>query len=120
MFRSKLLLAWLVFMPACGCLVPVWAQTTPTQQKQPKAKKNTASLTGCIDQEGDHYILISDRTRAAIANLEADGFPVESFAKHVGQKVTVRGTSNPGTDRPIFRVRAIETVSETCEPQALE
>jgi hypothetical protein len=29
-----------------------------------------------------------------MADLEADGFPTEGFAKHMGHKVTVRGTSN--------------------------
>ena len=48
--------------------------------------------------------------------LEADGFPKEGFAKHMGQKVTVRGTSNSGSARPLFKVRSIETVSETCAP----
>ncbi len=76
-------------------------------------------MTGCVDEQEGHYVLIDDRTRAPIADLEADGFPMEGFAKHVGQKVTVRGTSNPGSNRPLFRVRSIETVSETCEPQAL-
>jgi hypothetical protein len=51
-----------------------------------------------------------------VADLEADGFPTEGFAKHVGHKVTVRGTSNPANTRPVFKVRSIETISETCAP----
>jgi hypothetical protein len=51
---------------------------------------------------------------AVIANLAADGFPAEGFAKHVGHKVTVRGTVSSGGSRPIFKVRTIETISETC------
>jgi hypothetical protein len=62
--------------------------------------------------------LIDDRTRNPIASLEAEGFETEGFAKHVGHKVTVRGTSIPGGARPVFRVRSVETVSETCGPQA--
>lgn len=87
------------------------------QKKQSKAKDGGASLTGCIDEHEGHYVMISDRTRDPIANLEAEGFETEGFAKHVGHKVTVRGTSNPGSTIPLFRVRSIETVSETCEPQ---
>ena len=91
-----------------------------SRKETPKTKSQTASLTGCVDEEDGKYILINDRTRAPIADLEADGFPTEGFAKHMGHKVTIRGISNPGTGRPLFRVRSIETVSETCEPQALE
>jgi len=84
-----------------------------------KSKTSAASMTGCIDEQGGQYLLLDDRTRDPIANLEADGFETEGFAKHVGHKVTVRGTSNPNGARPIFRVRSIETVSETCGPQAV-
>jgi hypothetical protein len=87
------------------------------KQKQSKGKDSGASLTGCIDEHDGHYVIISDRTRDLIANLEAEGFETEGFAKHVGHKVTVRGTSNPGATVPLFRVRSIETISETCEPQ---
>ena len=92
-------------------------QKQDQKQKQSKAKDSGASLTGCIDEHEGHYVMISDRTRDPIANLEAEGFETEGFAKHVGHKVTVRGTSNPGSTIPLFRVRSIETISETCEPQ---
>ena len=92
-------------------------QKQDQKQKQSKAKDSSALLTGCVDEHDGHYVMISDRTRDPIANLEADGFETEGFAKHVGHKVTVRGTSNPGGAIPLFRVRSIETVSESCEPQ---
>ncbi len=74
-------------------------------------------MTGCVDEQEGNYVLLSDRTMTPIASLEADGFPRETFAKHVGHKVTVRGTSNPQGTLPLFKVKAIETVSETCAPQ---
>jgi hypothetical protein len=74
-------------------------------------------MTGCVDEQDGKYVLLNDRTRAPIANLEAEGFPVEGFAKHVGHKVTVPGTVSPGDNLPLFRVRTVETVTETCEPQ---
>jgi|SRR5689334_20145183 hypothetical protein len=89
------------------------------QKKAPtKSKAGSASMTGCVDEHEGQYVLIDDRTRDPIANLEAEGFETEGFAKHVGHKVTVRGTSNPSGARPTFRVRTIETVSETCGPQS--
>jgi hypothetical protein len=96
--------------------VVAWAK----EKKEQTKKAGETSLTGCVDEEqGGRYILINDRTRVPIANLEAEGFPTEGFAKYLGHKVTVRGTSNPAADRPLFRVRSVQTVSETCEPQSL-
>ncbi len=92
---------------------PMFAQTNP----QSKAAPKTASMTGCIDEENGRYILVDDRELKPIADLEAEGFPTEGFAKHMGQKVIVRGTSTTGEVRPLFKVRSIETVSETCAPQ---
>ena len=60
--------------------------------------------------------LVDDRNLSPAADLEADGFPTEGFAKHVGHKVTVRGTSSSGSTRPVFKVRSIDTLSETCAP----
>ena len=99
------------------------AQGAPAQSKQnqdpPKReqKARTDSLTGCIDQQDGRYVMVNDRNLSAVALLEADGFPTEGFAKHMGHKVTVRGVSTPGAALPIFKVRGIETVSETCAPQ---
>jgi hypothetical protein len=96
---------------------PAFAQTGRKQEdkKAPaKGKPASAQMTGCVDEHEGQYVLLDDRTRDPIASLEAEGFETEGFAKHVGHKVTVRGTSNPGSARPNFRVRSIETVSETC------
>jgi hypothetical protein len=87
------------------------------KEKAAPGKEPTASLTGCVDEQEGNYILLSDRTMTPIANLEADGFPREGFAKHVGHKVTVRGTSNSQGTTPLIKVRSIETVSDSCTPQ---
>jgi hypothetical protein len=67
-----------------------------------------------MDEQEGQWVLVNDQTMAVIANLAADGFPTEGFAKHMGHKVTVRGTSSSGGSRPLFKVRTIEMVSETC------
>jgi hypothetical protein len=101
--------------------IPAWAfqssDRRPKQETKKKAGPAAASLTGCIDEREGHYILVDDRALAAIANLEAEGFPPEGFAKYMGHKVTVRGTARTEGSTPIFRVRKIETVSETCAPE---
>jgi hypothetical protein len=91
----------------------------PAKQKKPaESKDRLATLTGCVDQQEGHYILINDQTRSLIAHLEAEGFPTEGFAKHLGHKVNVRGTSSSNeAERPIFKVRTVESVSDACGPQ---
>jgi hypothetical protein len=103
-------------MPASG-----ESQTTRDQkQEQKKQPKNSAptaaSLTGCVDQQNGDYVLINDRTTELMASLEAVGFPQEGFAKHLGHKVTVKGTSTANHGRPVFQVRTVERVSEMCAP----
>lgn len=97
------------------------SQETQKQQKEdkaaPKQKPASAAMNGCVDEQNGLYVLLDDRTMSPIANLEADGFPREGFAKHMGHKVTVRGTSSPNGNLPTFKVRSIETISETCAPQ---
>jgi len=95
---------------------PSQADRKQEEKKEP-SKNSAASMTGCIDEQEGQYVLIDDRTRGTIASLEAEGFEKEVFAKHVGHKVTVRGTSIPGSALPTFRVRSIETISDTCGAQ---
>jgi len=100
----------------------IWLPVDAAQEKQPSAQKKKApaqaagsSLSGCVDQQDGHYVLINADSRSPIANLEADGFPTEGFAKHVGQKVTVRGTAVAGgAGRPQFKVRSVEKLSDSC------
>ena len=102
----------------CNAFAEQDGQKQESKEKAaPPAKDATASLTGCVDEQEGSYVLLNDRTMSPIANLEADGFPKEGFAKHVGHKVTVRGISNSQGALPLFRVRTIETISETCTPQ---
>jgi len=116
----KLILPLLPLLFAASLLL---AQPQPQSggQKQQKDSKSQAkggtSMTGCVDEQDSHYVLIDVRDRSTIANLEADGFPTEGFAKHMGHKVTIRGISSPGGTIPLIKVRSIETVSDTCQLQ---
>jgi hypothetical protein len=111
-----MLTVFAVLVPASAlsaAQAPEGGKKAETDKKQVAAG---SSLTGCVDEKEGHYILVDDRNLNPVADLEADGFPTEAFAKHVGHKVTVRGTSSSGSTRPVFKVRSIETVSETCAP----
>ena len=108
-------------------IVPQAAMASQAQdQGQPKKveqkkKPGGASLTGCVDEQDGQFVLVDDHDLKVVANLDAEGFPAEGFAKHVGSKVTVRGISTTtGGTRPVFKVRSIETVSETCAPPATQ
>lgn len=93
-----------------------------SQDPQPKAeskekadpKDQTTSLTGCVDEQEGKWVLVNDQTMAVIANLAADGFPPEAFAKFMGHKVNVRGTASSGGSSSTFRVREIKSISDTC------
>jgi hypothetical protein len=85
-----------------------------TDQTNPKSR--AAVLKGCVDEQEGRYVLVSAETLEVLANLEADGFPMEGFAKHLGHKVIVRGTSIPNGNHPVFKVRTVETISDTCAP----
>ena len=114
--HSKHLIANAVLAPSASLAA---ARAPNSQEKAPAGKKKAASgssLSGCVDQQEGHYVLVDDRSLSPVADLEADGFPTEGFAKHMGHKVTVRGTSNSGSTRSVFKVLSIETVSETCAP----
>src|SRR5438477_11154355 len=117
---------------AASALLPVFAIIALTaspltgrdeQKVQPPRKEQkgqAASLTGCVDEQDGRYVLVDERALQPIADLEADGFPTEGFAKHMGHRVTVRGTSSSGGTRPIIKVRSIQTLSDTCAPQELQ
>jgi hypothetical protein len=98
------------------------AQNTPSKKdsEHKKMPEQASSLTGCVDQQDGQFVLVNDQDLKVIANLDAVGFPVEGFAKHVGEKVIVKGLSTQDGSRSVFKVRTIETVSDTCAPQATE
>jgi len=115
MILAGLALAAMTVKPSVA--VAEQAQQPARQKKQPDGKTQ-ASLTGCVDEQDGQYVLIQEQSRSLIAQLEADGFPTEGFAKHLGHKVTVRGTSHSsGGDRPVFRVRSVEALTDACGPE---
>ena len=114
---AKLAVITILFAGILQTVAASQAEKRGAQTTQQKKKPEGASLTGCVDQQEGQYVLVNDRDLNVVASLEAEGFPTEGFAKHVGHKVTVRGISNPSGVRPVFKVRTIETISETCAPQ---
>lgn len=81
----------------------------PETGKQKKSHTGT-SLTGCLDQRGERYILSSEADMSKVTTLLAKGFSNDNFARYIGKKVTVKGAHKA----EVFEVTKIETVSETC------
>jgi hypothetical protein len=85
----------------------------------PKSKNNRQSqesLTGCVDEQDGKYVLLDDRMLNKIANLQTDIAGSEDvFAKHVGHKVTVKGSKVSGQET-VFKVVSIEDVAAVCAP----
>jgi hypothetical protein len=90
-------------------------KTDPKEKAEPKGQ--AASLTGCVDEQEGKWVLVNDQTMAIIANLAADGFPTEEFAKYLGHKVTVQGTGSADGPGSTFKVRGIKTIRDTCAAQ---
>jgi uncharacterized iron-regulated membrane protein len=89
-------------------------QPKTDSKEKAEPKEQTASLTGCVDEQEGKWVLVNDQTMAIVATLQADGFPTEGFAKYMGHKVIVRGTASSGGSNSPFKVRSVETISETC------
>jgi hypothetical protein len=86
-------------------------------KKDSTVKQQGTAMTGCVDEQDSHYVLVDARDLKPIASLEADGFPAEGFAKHMGHRVTVRGISTTGGTIPLMKVRSIEAISDSCQLQ---
>ena len=91
------------------------AQEGTRKKSAPKSKDNHQALTGCVDEQDGRYVLLDDRM-LNLAELEAVGASNEDFfAKHVGHKVTVKGTKASEADAR-FKVTSIEDISSACTP----
>jgi hypothetical protein len=92
----------------CGALA---VSATP----QPTQSNKSATLTGCLDEQpGPQYVLRGLHELKLIANLEPDGFAVQSFAKYLGKKVSVNGRMSSAGEPPVMRVRTIKALSGSC------
>ena len=79
-----------------------------------KAPRSSAvTVTGCLDQHGETYVLTGDRELRVKYTLRGAGFSDDNFARYLGHRVEVRGNAEEGN---VIRVRDIKTLSESCQP----
>jgi len=94
-------------------LAVLMAGVPPQAGKARPAAK--VSLTGCVDEREGKYVLTNDTNLEPTARLQpAAGSPEDNFARHMGHKVTVRGTLSKADPLPIMTVESVDTVSQTC------
>jgi hypothetical protein len=91
------------------------ATAAQTAKKKSAPAKADQSLTGCVDQRGERFVLRDGKTTKVMAHLEGVGFSNDNFAQHLGHRVTVHGKLESG-EPAMMRVRRIELVADVCEP----
>ena len=81
----------------------------PRSASKTKPIKET-SLTGCLDQRQETYVLTSGADMSTLTTLKGKSFSDDNFARYVGQKVKVSGSVEANT----MQVRRIDKVADTC------
>lgn len=87
----------------------------PQPKRAPKGG-DRVTMTGCIDQRGERYILTEDERLNKRAVLRGRAFSDDNFARYVGHRVTVQGSSSPEGEERIISVDRLDDVAETCAP----
>ena len=72
------------------------------------------SVTGCLDQQGEAYVLRDLKDAAKVAVLRGKAFKDDNFAKYVGHKVTVHGDVTKEGETTIVHVTKIEDQGAGC------
>ena len=96
-------------------IMPLTAQS----QKQKKSPVKMDTVTGCVDEKTDVYILRSDDQLRELATLEPVGFDRTNFARFVGHKVAVSWQLVTTTEPPTMRVSSLDhvkNISDICAP----
>ena len=92
---------------------------TAPAQKEKKSPAKMDTITGCVDEKSDVYVLRTDDMLKELATLEPVGFDRTNFARFVGHKVAVSGQLVTTTQPPTIRVSSldhIKNISDICAP----
>jgi len=111
-----------------GLMVALLARSdSPPQAKTPKesAKKGSPNgsgqavkpITGCLDQQGEGYVLRELSTAGTVSALKGEMFSDDNFARYVGHKVTVHGRVQKEGERSVLHVTKVEDGGAGCSSQ---
>ena len=88
-------------------------------EKKPTQKNRTAtqSITGCVDQQGETYVLRELTAARTVTTLRGKAFSDDNFARYVGHKVTVHGTVQKQGDSSVVNVTKVDDAGPGCSSQ---
>jgi hypothetical protein len=96
----------------------LWAvpdESRPSGKRARKAAEPASSrqttITGCLDQRGEQYVIRSIDDMARVTALKGKGFSDDNFARYIGQQVKVEGEASKGMT---FQVTKIDKVADSC------
>jgi hypothetical protein len=106
--RSILLIALASLLPAVG-----QEDRDKPESRQRRAPTAETTITGCVDQKGDLFVLIGPHMQNETV-LKGRAFSDDNFARFVGHKATVRGELKEEGQRKVLHAVRIEKAADTC------
>lgn len=107
-----------VLMLAVLAVPLTWSAQGKSEKKTPqKNRAATQSITGCVDQQGETYVLRELTAARAVTTLRGKAFSDDNFARYVGHKVTVHGTVQKEGNVPVINVTKVDDASPGCSSQ---
>jgi hypothetical protein len=79
-----------------------------------RSRSAVEKITGCLDQQGETYLLRELTEAGKVTTLHGKGFSDDNFARYVGHKVTVHGTAAKYGETTIFQVTKVEDSGPGC------
>jgi hypothetical protein len=93
----------------------VWpAPDAKAKENSKKSAPKQQSLTGCLDQQGETYVLRGLAAAGVLATLKGEAFPDDNFARYVGHKVTVHGSMQKEGESAVLRVTKVDDAGPGC------
>ena len=109
---ARILLALIVGLPLAWSAPDT--QTKNTRDTVKKARTAVSSLTGCLDQQGEGYVLRDLGSARAVSSLKGKAFSDDNFARYVGHKVTVHGTIEKQGQASVVHVTKVDDEGPGC------
>jgi hypothetical protein len=102
---------------------PAWPAEDPKSGAKGSPKSGTSrqrttekakTLSGCLDQRGESYVLMGTSATGVLATLQGKGFSNDNFARYVGHKVTLHGEIQKDGETTVMHVTRVEDGGSGC------
>jgi hypothetical protein len=92
-----------------------WSAPDKNEKKTvQRSRAGDQSITGCLDQQGETYVLRELTAARAVTTLRGKGFSDDNFARYVGHKVTIHGNMEKQGDSSVFNVTKVDDAGPGC------